>query len=391
MDQIKIGKFIAATRAAKKLTQDELAEKIGVTDKAISKWENGRCLPDVSLFKPLCKTLGISVNELLNGEKDTNEDGYINYIKETNKNNKLKLILTILVSTTILILLLLGIYFLNNYGKTTVYKLYGESENFTYTDGLLIVSNEKYVLVPGEIITTNSSIQKESIKEIIIKSNDNTIVGGTKLSLTVEDVGYNEMFSKEKIDNLDNWYLVIFYQLGAETKEEIIEFKTEKILKNNKFITTTAGPIGEKQETPEKTNSEKYLEKLDKIAERIENAGYSNNGHGEGYPIFCKNINNKEKICINILTEALTYNLRIDQNNYINLEKRIYLPQKNTNNFNIYVNGRIDGKEINQKYNEKTGKIEILYSGELEYKDIESKLNTLNKYYPSAQKIFDVR
>ena len=77
MDQIKIGKFIAATRAAKKLTQDELAEKIGVTDKAISKWENGRCLPDVSLFKPLCKTLGISVNELLNGEKDTNEDGYI--------------------------------------------------------------------------------------------------------------------------------------------------------------------------------------------------------------------------------------------------------------------------------------------------------------------------
>ena len=84
MDQIKIGKFIATTRAAKKLTQDELAEKIGVTDKAISKWENGRCLPDVSLFKPLCKTLGISVNELLNGEKDTNEDGYINYIKETN-------------------------------------------------------------------------------------------------------------------------------------------------------------------------------------------------------------------------------------------------------------------------------------------------------------------
>ena len=146
MDQIKIGKFIADTRSVKKLTQEELAKEIGVTDKAISKWENGRCLPDVSLFKPLCKALDISVNELLNGEKDTKsnkEDGYINYIKETNKKTKLKLIITILVSTIILVLLLLAIYFLNNFGKTTVYKLSGTSENFTYREGLLTVSNEK--------------------------------------------------------------------------------------------------------------------------------------------------------------------------------------------------------------------------------------------------------
>ena len=172
MDQIKIGKFIAATRAAKKLTQDELAEKIGVTDKAISKWENGRCLPDVSLFKPLCKTLGISVNELLNGEKDTNEDGYINYIKETNKKNKLKLILTILVSTTILILLLLGIYFLNNFGKTTVYKLYGTSDNFTYREGLLTVSNEKYILSTGVVEYANETLEDAKLLSIQMKYNN---------------------------------------------------------------------------------------------------------------------------------------------------------------------------------------------------------------------------
>ena len=199
MDQIKIGKFIAATRAAKKLTQDELAEKIGVTDKAISKWENGRCLPDVSLFKPLCKTLDISVNELLNGEKDTNEDGYINYIKETNKKNKLKLILTILVSTTILILLLLGIYFLNNYGKTTVYKLYGKSDNFTYREGLLTVSNEKYILSTGVVEYANETLEDAKLLSIQMKYN-NSIIYSENLrkdnAILFREIGYNKIFTK---------------------------------------------------------------------------------------------------------------------------------------------------------------------------------------------------
>ena len=65
MNQEKIGKFIAECRQEKKITQEELANKIGVTDKAISKWENGRCLPDISLFKLLCNSLDITVNELL--------------------------------------------------------------------------------------------------------------------------------------------------------------------------------------------------------------------------------------------------------------------------------------------------------------------------------------
>lgn len=65
MDQQKIGKFIADHRKEKKLTQEQLAEKLGITDRAISKWENGRGMPDLSLMKPLCKELGITINELL--------------------------------------------------------------------------------------------------------------------------------------------------------------------------------------------------------------------------------------------------------------------------------------------------------------------------------------
>ena len=68
MDQIKTGKFIAERRRAKHLTQRELAEKLLVSDKTVSKWETGKGLPEVSLMMPLCEILGINVNELLSGE-----------------------------------------------------------------------------------------------------------------------------------------------------------------------------------------------------------------------------------------------------------------------------------------------------------------------------------
>ena len=77
MDLIKIGKFIAECRKKNNLTQMQLAEKLNITDRAISKWENGKSMPDSSIMLNLCDELKISVNELLNGEmiemKDYNE------------------------------------------------------------------------------------------------------------------------------------------------------------------------------------------------------------------------------------------------------------------------------------------------------------------------------
>lgn len=81
MDQIKIGKFIAACRKKENLTQLQLAEKLGITDKAVSKWETGKCLPDSAIMLDLCGLLGISVNDLLCGEVVTME----NYNKENEK------------------------------------------------------------------------------------------------------------------------------------------------------------------------------------------------------------------------------------------------------------------------------------------------------------------
>ena len=68
MDQIKIGKFIAECRKKNNLTQMQLAEKLNITDRAISKWENGKGMPDSSIMLDLCNELKISVNELLSGE-----------------------------------------------------------------------------------------------------------------------------------------------------------------------------------------------------------------------------------------------------------------------------------------------------------------------------------
>ena len=82
MDQLKIGKFIAECRKRQGLTQMQLAEKFNVTDRAVSKWENGRAMPDSSIMLELCDVLKITVNDLLSGEVVTMD----NYNKELEKN-----------------------------------------------------------------------------------------------------------------------------------------------------------------------------------------------------------------------------------------------------------------------------------------------------------------
>ena len=95
MNQIKIGRFIAECRKQNNLTQMQLAEKLNITDKAVSKWERGIAMPDSSIMLELCDILGISVNELLSGEKinmeinnQKNEQLLLEMAKELEKKNK---------------------------------------------------------------------------------------------------------------------------------------------------------------------------------------------------------------------------------------------------------------------------------------------------------------
>ena len=112
MDQIKIGKFIAACRKKAGLTQQQLADKFGITDKAVSKWERGVALPDSSIMLELCGTLGITVNDLLSGEVVTMdnynknlENNLLEMIKQKEQADKRLLTLEVFIGITATVVL----------------------------------------------------------------------------------------------------------------------------------------------------------------------------------------------------------------------------------------------------------------------------------------------
>ena len=121
MDQIKIGKFIATCRKNQNLTQMQLAEKLNITDRAISKWETGRALPDSTIMVELCNILKITVNDLLCGEKlimenynKNVEDTLLEMVKEKEKSDKmlftLEWVIGILSIVVLLVPIIIGAY-----------------------------------------------------------------------------------------------------------------------------------------------------------------------------------------------------------------------------------------------------------------------------------------
>ena len=168
MNQEKIGKFIADCRKEKNLTQQELADKLGVTDKAISKWENGRCLMDISLLKPLSEILEVSIVELINGEKIEVDNVYIksdevventlNYAEDKIKKNKIKIILRVVTSIVFIVALIFLIYksfLLNKYNADI-------PENYEQiVDGLTL---DKTIKIYKKTINENDYLIVDDIK-----------------------------------------------------------------------------------------------------------------------------------------------------------------------------------------------------------------------------------
>lgn len=121
MDLVKIGKYIAGKRKALGMTQKQLAEKLNMSDKSVSKWERGICLPDVSVYMELCEILGISINEFLAGEdidaenvEKKSEDNIIQVTKDSKKKQKnLKSILAVVTTFAVIMVLVLGAVFVH--------------------------------------------------------------------------------------------------------------------------------------------------------------------------------------------------------------------------------------------------------------------------------------
>ena len=130
MDQVKIGKFIKEKRKEKKITQSELAEKLNVTERAISKWENGICMPDSGIITELCKILHITINDLFSGEvvdmKDSEkrlEKNLIEIIKLKEQKDKQLLSLEIFIGILVSIILFACVFVASFTNIKDIYRL----------------------------------------------------------------------------------------------------------------------------------------------------------------------------------------------------------------------------------------------------------------------------
>lgn len=163
MDLIKIGKYIAFKRKEQDLTQKQLAEKLNMSDKSVSKWERGICLPDVSVYLELCKILDISINEFLAGEdipKETIEQKAEENIIQITKDNKnkqkyLKKIIRLLIVMLVVFIFITSIFI---YKKLTQPQNYIEPylEKSTEMQMANMLSNH-----PGDILLFHYNSKKD--------------------------------------------------------------------------------------------------------------------------------------------------------------------------------------------------------------------------------------
>lgn len=216
MNTEKFSKLIVELRKEKKMTQQELANKLFVTDKAISKWERGLSLPDVTMLDSIAKEFGLSVAELINGErikaKDPKqiEEIFVKSMKEQDKKSKKrKKIITLLIIIIIsLISMFMMIFSYNNYDNVLAYTFKGESNHFAFDSGNVVYSKQNNVLT-----MTNFRI-KDEYSSLPIKT--------LKISIYFDekDWGYF-MFDESDLNNKSiNELLstISFYEFGKSSK-----------------------------------------------------------------------------------------------------------------------------------------------------------------------------
>ena len=272
MNQEKIGKFIQEKRKEKNLTQEQLAEKMGVSINAVSKWERGLSFPDVSLLKKLCQELNISIEELINGEKDTSnearEKAIIKVVQAKNK-TKRKLRKTIAFSVIIIILIIiisvffykdknseLEEYYERNYQMSLVarnveayFKYRYDKKYPDYYGGMYISNDANYLIIQivkdnipesdtidfyyyNELFTVDKAIKVEYVNNSYndLEKVYNTIIDYLKNNKPMED------FNSVYIDVYQNSVVVNYVDVSEKIKKE---FK-EKVIDSNLVIFESA-------------------------------------------------------------------------------------------------------------------------------------------------------
>lgn len=149
---------------------------------------------------------------------------------EEPKRNERVLIVGILLFVLIVGFLLIVLYSTKNKNQVKIYSISGESENFYYNNALFISSNIKNIFVYGELEYKTRDI---NITNVALMSGERLIIRSDSLpkGVSIENYGYDELFPKEVVKNLDNWYLEITYSNGKETKTEKLELNKNYLMK----------------------------------------------------------------------------------------------------------------------------------------------------------------
>lgn len=259
MDQGKVGNFISDLRKAKKMTQAELGDIVGVTGKAVSRWERGLNLPDRGIMNKVSEALGVTTTELLNGERvvdlNTNNldkitENSVEYYKAKMKEKFKKFLLKIFSAFILILLGLFMLFYLNNSGSCVVYDISSDSTEL-FAEGIITQTNNKTTLVISNFEYYGTNIKNVySIDYDLILDNEVIATGGYDL----DDINYNNQVFDIKsffrvitvyLDNNKNYdfskgkILVIKFKY-VDNKNQVKEFKLplkiEKKFTNNKFF-----------------------------------------------------------------------------------------------------------------------------------------------------------
>ena len=163
MNQDKIGNFIKSIRLDNNLTQKEFADKLGVTYQAVSKWENGKNIPDIAVLKQICDEYNIDINEILNGEK-----------KEKKNKNIIKIIIPILIIIVVIILLIL---LLNKNNKDFEFKtISSKCSDFKITGSAAYNKDKTSIYISNIEFCGNNSEEKYKKINCKLYENNNSYI-----------------------------------------------------------------------------------------------------------------------------------------------------------------------------------------------------------------------
>ena len=221
MDQKNIGKFIKKIRNENNLTQKDLADKLGVTYQAVSKWENGKNIPDLSIIKQLCDEFNIDIDELLNGEKKE---------KEKNKTKSIRVLVLVLLMG----ILLLSVYVINNISNSRNFEfktISSKCEDFNITGSAAYNRDKTSIYISNiEFCGKNDNEEYKSIECTLYENNNNT---KTKISScdSKKDVTLKEYL--KGVDIKVNNYSTVCKKLTNNT----LSLEIKAVNSENKTIT----------------------------------------------------------------------------------------------------------------------------------------------------------